>query len=250
MSKYPKISIVTVCLNAAKYIGDNITSVKNQDYPNIEHIFIDGLSNDNTVSIIKNMVGKNHKLISEPDLGIYNAMNKGIELASGKYLIFLNSDDMFSDQNIITKYVEAINQKSADIVFSDILFIQRSNKNNIIRTWKAGNFNKRKLKFGWMPPHPGVLMKAEIFKKFGGFNEKFKISGDYDFLLRIFSGFEGKIVYLNSVSVIMRYGGVSSGNYKNTFRKWKEDFIAIKQNNVGSILTVFFKRIIKLHQVF
>ena len=157
---------------------------------------------------------------------------------------------MFSDQNIITKYVEAINQKSADIVFSDILFIQRSNKNNIIRTWKAGNFNKRKLKFGWMPPHPGVLIKAEIFKKFGGFNEKFKISGDYDFLLRIFSGFEGKIVYLNSVSVIMRYGGVSSRNYKNTFRKWKEDFIAIKQNNVGSILTVFFKRIIKLHQVF
>ncbi len=250
MSKYPKISIITVCLNAAKYIGDNITSVKNQDYPNIEHIFIDGLSNDNTVSIIKNMVGKNHTLISEPDLGIYNAMNKGIELASGKYLIFLNSDDMFSDQNIITKYVEAINQKSADIVFSDILFIQRSNKNNIIRTWKAGNFNKRKLKFGWMPPHPGVLIKAEIFKKFGGFNEKFKISGDYDFLLRIFSGFEGKIVYLNSVSVIMRYGGVSSRNYKNTFRKWKEDFIAIKQNNVGSILTVFFKRIIKLHQVF
>lgn len=250
MSKYPKISIITVCLNAAKYIGDNITSVNNQDYPNIEHIFIDGLSNDNTVSIIKNMVGKNHTLISEPDLGIYNAMNKGIELASGKYLIFLNSDDMFSDQNIITKYVEAINQKSADIVFSDILFIQRSNKNNIIRTWKAGNFNKRKLKFGWMPPHPGVLIKAEIFKKFGGFNEKFKISGDYDFLLRIFSGFEGKIVYLNSVSVIMRYGGVSSRNYKNTFRKWKEDFIAIKQNNVGSILTVFFKRIIKLHQVF
>lgn len=250
MSKYPKISIITVCLNAAKYIGDNITSVNNQDYPNIEHIFIDGLSNDNTVSIIKNMVGKNHTLISEPDLGIYNAMNKGIELASGKYLIFLNSDDMFSDQNIITKYVEAINQKSADIVFSDILFIQRSNKNNIIRTWKAGNFNKRKLKFGWMPPHPGVLIKAEIFKKFGGFNEKFKISGDYDFLLRIFSGFEGKIVYLNSVSVIMRYGGMSSRNYKNTFRKWKEDFIAIKQNNVGSILTVFFKRIIKLHQVF
>lgn len=250
MSKYPKISIITVCFNAAKYIEDNITSVNNQDYSNLEHIFIDGLSNDNTVSIIKNMVRTNHILISEPDLGIYNAMNKGINLASGEYMIFLNSDDMFSDHNIITKYAKTINQESADIVFSDILFSQRNSKNNIIRTWKAGNFDKRKLKFGWMPPHPGVIIKAEIFKKFGGFDEKFKISGDYDFLLRVFSGFEGKIVYLNSVSVIMRHGGVSSQNYKNTFRKWKEDFTAIKQNNVGSILTVLFKRIIKLHQVF
>lgn len=128
MSNYPKISIITVCFNSAKYIGDNITSVDGQDYPNIEHIFIDGSSTDNTVSIIKNMVRGNHKLISEPDLGIYNAMNKGIGLASGKYLIFLNSDDMFSDNNIITKYVEIINKKSADIVFSDILFIQRSSK--------------------------------------------------------------------------------------------------------------------------
>tara|TARA_B100000886_G_scaffold316440_1_gene255080 strand:- start:514 stop:1317 length:804 start_codon:yes stop_codon:yes gene_type:complete len=250
MSNYPKISIITVCFNSAKYIGDNIASVNDQDYPNIEHIFIDGSSTDDTISIIKNMVRGNHKLVSEPDLGIYNAMNKGIGLASGKYLIFLNSDDMFSENNIITKYVEIINQKSADIVFSDILFIQRSSKNNIIRTWKAGKFNKRKLKFGWMPPHPGVIIKAEIFKKFGGFDEKFKISGDYDFLLRVFNVFEGKIIYLNSVSVIMRYGGMSNKNLKNSFRKWKEDFIAIKQNNVGSILTVLSKRLIKLHQAF
>ena len=147
------------------------------------------------------------------------------------------------------KYVETINQNSADIVFSDILFIKRSSKDNIIRTWKAGNFSKRKLKFGWMPPHPGVLVKSEIFRKFGRFDEKFKISGDYDFLLRVFSNYEGKIVYLNTVSVIMRYGGVSSRSYKNTFRKWKEDLIAIKQNNIGSILTVLFKRIIKLNQI-
>ena len=128
MSENPKISIVTVCFNAAKYIGDNIASVNYQDYSNIEHIFIDGLSTDDTVRIIKNMAGEDYKLISEPDLGIYNAMNKGIELASGEYLIFLNSDDMFSDCNVITKYVEIINQKSADIVFSDILFSQRNNK--------------------------------------------------------------------------------------------------------------------------
>ncbi len=250
MSENPKISIVTVCFNAAKYIGDNIASVNYQDYSNIEHIFIDGLSTDDTVRIIKNMAGEDYKLISEPDLGIYNAMNKGIELASGEYLIFLNSDDMFSDCNVITKYVEIINQKSADIVFSDILFSQRNNKKKILRTWKAGKFKKRKLKFGWMPPHPSVLLKAEIFKRFGYFDEKFKISGDYDFLLRVFNGFEGKIVYLNSVSVIMRYGGVSNLNYKNSLRKWKEDFIAIKQNNIGSILTVLFKRLIKLHQSF
>lgn len=249
MSDYPKISIITVCFNADKFIGDNIISVNNQDYANIEHIFVDGSSNDNTVSIIKNMVRTNHTLISEPDMGIYNAMNKGIGLASGEYVIFLNSDDMFSDHNTITKYVETINQNSADIVFSDILFIKRSSKDNIIRTWKAGNFSKRKLKFGWMPPHPGVLVKSEIFRKFGCFDEKFKISGDYDFLLRVFSNYEGKIVYLNTVSVIMRYGGISSRSYKNTFRKWKEDLIAIKQNNIGSILTVLFKRIIKLNQI-
>lgn len=250
MSDFPKISVITVCFNAAEYIEDNIKSVNDQDYPNIEHIFIDGLSKDNTLNIINKNVTSNHKLISEPDKGIYNAMNKGIELASGEYLIFLNSDDMFSGDDVVTKYVTTINKKYADVIFSDILFTQRNNKNNIIRTWKAGNFNKWKLKFGWMPPHPGVLIKSEVFKKFGGFDEKFKISGDYDFLLRVFNKFEGKIVYLDSVSVMMRHGGVSNNSYKNSLRKWKEDFIVIKQNNVGSILTVLFKRIIKLNQVF
>ena len=155
---------------------------------------------------------------------------------------------MFAHDSVISNFVECIKEHSPDIIFSNVSLIKRNKKDKIFRTWKAGNFNKRKLKFGWMPPHPGVLLKLSLFKKFGGFDEKFKISGDYDFLLRIFCNMDVKIFYLNQYSVIMRNGGESSKNYKNIFIKWKEDLIAVKKNNVGSILTVLLKRIRKLNQ--
>lgn len=250
MNEYPKISVITVCFNAGEYIADNISSVNNQDYPNIEHIFIDGLSNDQTVSIIKMMTSSNYKLISERDNGIYNAMNKGIKEASGDYIIFLNSDDMFIDDVIISKYVQSINQSCPGIIFSDIFFTQRADKNRVTRRWTAGHYSKKNLKYGWMPPHPGVLLQRDIFETFGGFNEKFKISGDYDFLLRVFGAYRGNIHYLKAVSVVMREGGVSNHSFRNSFRKWKEDSIALRQNNVGSLLTVLLKRIRKIDQIF
>jgi glycosyltransferase len=248
MSNNPQISIITVCRNAEGVIRDNIISVNNQEYKNIEHIFVDGLSTDQTVNVIRRNVATPFVLKSEPDAGIYSAMNKGIEMASGEYIIFLNSDDIFMDQTVISRYVEVIEEKKPGIIFSNVLVARRDNIKIILRNWRARPFRREMLKYGWMPPHPGVLVNKEIFNSFGGFDERFKISGDYDFLLRIFKGFNGAICYRDLNSVLMRSGGVSNNGVRNAIEKWREDHTALKKNEVGSFLTVLSKRMIKIGQ--
>ena len=248
MNDNPKISIITVCLNSEKKIKDNIISVNNQEYKNIEQIFVDGLSSDKTIDVISKNITSPYKLLSESDGGIYSAMNKGIRMASGDYIIFLNSDDVFAGKGVIARYIEVIRNKRPGIVFSNVSFTRQNDMNLIIRVWKARSFRKGNLKYGWMPPHPSVLVKREIFDTLGGFDEGFRISGDYEFLLRIFKGYEGAICYLDMTSVLMRSGGISNSGYRNALKKWHEDLIALRKNKVGSFLTVFLKRLIKVGQ--
>jgi len=250
MPHNPKISLITVSYNSEAFIEENIASVNNQDYDNIEQIFIDGLSTDRTVSIIRENVSSSYRLVSEQDNGIYHAMNKGLKLATGDYIFFLNSDDILADSSVISKYVEAIRKFNPGIIFSDITFTHQNDRNRVTRRWKAGPFQENKLKYGWMPPHPGVAVKQSIFEKYGGFDEQFAISGDYEFLLRVFKNFDGFVCYLNEVSVLMRQGGASNNGLRSAIKKWKEDWLALRKNDIGSSLTVLSKRLYKVNQLF
>lgn len=204
-----KISIITVCYNSSKTILDTIASVNNQSYKNIEHVFIDGLSSDNTLELIKLNSKKEKVIISEQDNGLYDAMNKGINISSGEFIMFLNSDDLLNNNNTIQNIMYEIDKYSLNVVYGDISFF-KNDINKIVRLWKSSNFKKENISKGWHPPHPGFTVSKEIFNKVGVFSNKLKIVADYDFMLRCFNYKPLKIKYINEVIVRMRIGGAST----------------------------------------
>ena len=177
-----KVSIITVSYNSASTIADTINSVNIQNYKNLEHIFIDGSSSDKTVEIIKNTCKKQKILISEPDKGIYNAMNKGIKLATGDIIGILNSDDTFTDSTVVERIVRlfALNN---DYVYSGINYVD--NRGYIKRKWPAGTFKKGSYFYGWHTGHPGFWVKRKLYDETGLFNEELTIAADFEFMLRI-----------------------------------------------------------------
>lgn len=245
-----KVSIITVTYNSEKSLQRSIDSVVSQDYRDIEHIIIDGGSTDNTVSIIKNNKEHISTYISEKDSGIYQALNKGIRLATGDIVGILNSDDVFADTNIISKVVGNFNNNSSDVVYGNLLYVTKNlSENKTIRYWKSNPYNPKYLIFGWMPPHPTMFCKKEIFETYGYYNESLQISSDYDFILRIFKEPMLKKSYIPEVMVKMTAGGKSNGTLKNICRKSHEDLRAIRENKIGGIYTLFFKNVRKLKQL-
>jgi glycosyltransferase len=245
-----KISIITATLNSEKTIKDNLISVNNQDYDNIEHIFVDGLSNDKTLEIIENYkVSKKVIIHSSKDKGIYHALNKGINLSTGEIICFLNSDDFYFDKNTISKVINCFKIFNADIVYGNLNYISRYNL-KIIRKWKSNDFSYYLLKKGWMPPHPSTFIKKKIIDKTHYFNTNYKISSDYDFLIKLFRNDLLKKKYLDEIIVNMRIGGISNNNISNIIRKTSEDYQIIKQNSLGGFFTLFLKNIKKIPQFF
>ncbi|MDC3154332.1 glycosyltransferase [Bacteroidota bacterium] len=201
-----KISIITVSYNSSETISKCIKSVNYQSFKNIEHVFIDGGSNDRTIEIIKKESKRKNKIISEKDDGIYDAMNKGIKLSSGDFILFLNSDDIFYSKNTV-KSISSSLLKGYDVVYGDIIFVK---KNKTVRTWNSGNINSKKINYGWHPPHPGLTVKKEVFKNIGAFDLKFNLSADYDFMQRLFRSKKYSIFYLREKLVKMSIGGKST----------------------------------------
>jgi glycosyltransferase len=175
-----KITLITATFNSEKNICDCLQSVSCQTYKRIEHIIIDGASSDNTLEIIKTKSNHISKIISEPDKGIYDALNKGIRIATGDIIGFVHSDDILSSKDILTSILKSFTEEKADGVYGDILLVKRNDLNKIIRYWKSNPFNKKQLTYGWMPPHPTLFLKKEVYEKHGFFNVNFKISGDYE----------------------------------------------------------------------
>lgn len=243
-----KVSIITSCYNSCKTILETIESVNTQNYENIEHVFVDGNSRDNTLEIIKSNSKRKGSIISEPDRGLYDAFNKGILHASGEIIGFLHSDDIYFSKETILDIVNKIQVENLDGVYGDLQYVDKINFNKIIRYWKSCEFNPNLLKKGWMPAHPTLFLKKEIYLKHGVFNTTFKISADYDFILRIFKDHNLKFGYLPKVVTKMRMGGASNRSLKNIFKKTKEDYRAIRLNNIGTLLTLFLKNISKIKQ--
>jgi glycosyltransferase len=243
-----KISIISVCYNSSKTILDTIRSVNSQSYPNIEHVFIDGLSSDNTLEIIRSNSEITNLIISEEDDGLYDAINKGVLNATGDIIALLHSDDIFSSSEIISDLIAKINNEDLDGVYGDLQYVDKKNTNKIIRLWKSCEFNTNLLGKGWMPAHPTLILKKEVYTKHGVFNKSFKISADYDFMIRILKDPNLKFGYLSKVVTKMRVGGASNRNIKNIIKKSKEDYRAIRSNNIGGVLTLFLKNTSKIKQ--
>ncbi|NDP19745.1 MAG: glycosyltransferase [Paludibacter sp.] len=244
-----KVSIITATYNSEKSIQRTIDSVAAQDYANIEHIIIDGGSTDNTVGIIKINNCKISSFVSERDKGIYDALNKGINLSSGDIIGFLNSDDVYTNSHVISRIVNCFKIKNTDLVYGNLVYQSKNEENKkTIRYWRSNVYSPGCLKYGWMPPHPTLYCKREVYEKWGLYNENFKISSDYEFILRIFKQPTVSKAFLPTIIVKMDVGGVSNNSLKNIVHKTKEDYKAIRLNKVGGILTVLFKNFRKLGQ--
>lgn len=242
-----KISVITATYNSEKNIAGCLSSVYNQTYKKIEHIIIDGMSSDNTLPIIKEHQSKNLKIISEKDSGIYDALNKGIQLATGDIVGFLHSDDIFYSENTLKNIMDIFENKNIDAVYGDLVYVSQD-LSKTVRYWKAGAFSLKKLKSGWMPPHPTLFLRKSVYDKYGKFDTTFKIAADYDFILRVMSNQNLQIVYLPEVVTKMRIGGASNKSITNIIRKSREDYQALKKNQIGGLCTLFFKNISKVKQ--
>lgn len=201
------VSIITVCLNSAETIEDTINSVLGQDYKDIEYIVVDGGSTDGTLGIIKRYKNNIAKVISEPDSGIYDAMNKGIKSSTADIIATLNSDDVYTDQTIVGEVVEFIQSKSLDAAYGDLVYIDQNGATSITRFWKAGVYKKGAFRYGWVLPHPTFFCRKNIFERFGYFNDKLQVAADFELMLRFIEKYHIKLGYLPKVFVEMRKGG-------------------------------------------
>jgi len=246
-----KITIITVVRNGVNTIKDTIECVLGQSYSNIEYIIIDGCSTDGTIDVIKSYGDKITKFVSEKDTGIYDAMNKGLRLATGDYIGFLNSDDFYMHPYVIDKVVEHARSTQADSLYGDLIYVAPNDTNRLLRYWKAGGFDRFKMLFGWSVPHPTFFVKRRVFDEFGLFRDTFRIAGDYEMMVRFF--FKGRIsaAYIPEILVKMRAGGVGNANMKARMLANREDFHAWKCNGLNtSVLTVMIKPLRKIPQFF
>ena len=252
MSDKTLVSIITVCYNSEEYIEDTINSVLNQTYNNIEYIIIDGNSDDNTLDIIKEYEKKfdnGIKYISEEDQGIYDAMNKGLKLATGDIIGILNSDDFYAHENVIEKVVNNFLANDIEALYSDLVYVAPDDPKKIIRNWQAGEYKKGKYKQGWHPPHPTLFVKKEVYDKYGNFDLDYDIAADYDIMLRFLEKYNISTLYIPEVFIKMRIGGESSKNFKSILVNSWECYKVLKKNDLeGGAFTILFKLLWKATQ--
>jgi glycosyltransferase len=246
-----KISIITVVHNNEKHIKGCIDSVINQTYKDLEYIIVDGGSTDGTVDIIQNSKVKiqNCVFLSEKDNGIYDAINKGIKNSNGDVIGLLHSDDVFADNSVVEQVVSKFDNSKTDSVYGDLEYVSANDTNKRLRYWRAGECDIKKLKHGWMPPHPAFFVKREVFSKFGLYSTEYKVAADYEMVLRLLWKERITTAYLPIVITKMRWGGASNRDIASVMLKSREDYEALKANSVPNPLTaVFMKNARKLHQ--
>jgi glycosyltransferase len=246
-----KISVITVAYNSAATIGATLLSVASQTHPAVEHIVVDGASTDETVTIVRDRGKHVARLLSEPDHGIYDAMNKGLMLATGDMVGFLNADDMFAHQDVVASIARAAQQEpAADSVYGDLVYVRADRPDQVLRYWRGGEFTRSKLRFGWMPPHPTFYVRTARLSEVGHFNDQLRIAADYEFVLRWLAAPNARAAYIRDVLVRMRVGGASNHSLKAILSKSREDLWALQHNRIGGWPTLICKNLRKLPQFF
>lgn len=245
-----RISIITVSLNNSKYIETCIQSVINQGYENIEYIIIDGGSTDGTLDIIKKYEDKISVWISEPDKGIYDAINKGIGMSSGDIIGILHSDDLYSDKDVIGNVVKEF-RDDVDSVYADLVYVERNNIMNVVRYYDSSVCQISKFAYGWMPAHPTCFIKKDVYKKYGLYKTDYIIAADYELLVRFYATHRVSYIYIPKVIVKMRNGGLSTRNFKSNVILNREIVRACRENGIKTnIFKVYSKYFVKLSQLF
>lgn len=227
-----KISIITVCYNSSKTISDTLRSVREQTYFNIEHIVIDGGSQDNTLEVVASVGTHVAKLVSERDNGIYDAMNKGIQLATGDVLAFLNADDFYKDPEVLARVVKAMQAEKLDALYGDVEFFRPGKQDVVVRRYNSGRFMPSKLGWGWMPAHPALFVRRHLFEKFGVFRTDYLIAGDFEFIARVFMQPKLRHQHLPESLVCMQMGGVSTSGWRATLKLNSEMIRACRTNAI------------------
>ena len=243
-----KVSIITAVWNNVSTIREAIESVLGQDYPQLEYIVVDGASTDGTLEIVAEFGSRISKVISGPDRGIYDALNKGMQAATGDVVGILHSDDIFASPGVISRVVAAFAGGRADLCYGNLNYVRKDDVRRIVRRWIAGEFRSPLLGRGWMPPHPTVFMSRGLLQRTGSFDLRYRIAADYDFLVRALRIPDVRVVYLDEVLVSMRVGGASNKSLANILRKSREDLQVIRENGVGGIGTLLLKNVSKISQ--
>ena len=243
-----KITVITAVYNSEATLAEAITSVAAQTYPNVEHLIIEGKSMDGSLAAIEAASHDRMILVSEPDKGIYDALNKGISRATGDVIAFLHSDDFLAHADVLARIAAEFADPAVEAVFSDLDYVSQADTSRIVRRWATGPFAPERLKRGWMSAHPTLYLRRSVYERIGMFDTGFQIAADYDFILRYFSQTSARSVYIPEVLYKMRLGGESNRDFGRIKRKSLEDYRAIRRNGVGGPLTLTLKNLSKLGQ--
>jgi len=244
-----KISVITVAYNAQNTIEQCIKSVLRQKFNNVEYIVIDGGSTDNTVQIINKYKDKIDFFVSEPDNGVYDAMNKGIGLATGDIVGTLNADDFYADDHVLHEVGVAFAERKTNILYGDLDYVDQEGK--VIRKWRSGRYKNGKFNWGWMPPHPTFYCRKNLFEELGYYKLDYGSAADYELMLRFIHFNKKNVHYLDKVMVKMITGGISNKSFGNRVQALRFDLKAMRNNNITlPFITILFKTLRKIVQFF
>ncbi|WP_316817937.1 glycosyltransferase family 2 protein [Pedobacter nyackensis] len=244
-----KISLITISRNAATTIQRCMDSIFMQAYHNLEYIVIDGNSDDGTWETILKNKADIHFFKSESDLGIYDAINKGIIHATGDVVGVLNADDYFVDEEVLSAVAGCFEDKDTDVVYADLDYVGHNDQ--VVRRWRAGNYERNHFNYGWMPPHPTFYVRRRLFDTFGLYRGDYGSAADYELMLRFMYLNKTKVSYLNKVIVKMKTGGISNRYLGNRLLAWQSDYKAMKMNHINiPLLAVMLKPLRKIAQFF
>jgi glycosyltransferase len=248
-----KVSVITSVFNNASEIRGAVDSVLSQRGVDIEYIVVDGASTDGTLQILQGYGSRIHKLVSARDKGIYDGLNRGVELATGDYVGFLHSDDLFCDEHTLERlFAPVLGDPSADwpaAIYGDLVYVDKQDPDRVVRYWRSSPFTMRKLRNGWMPPHPCLYVRRDVMLATGPFDIRLRIASDYKFILQLFRQ-SLRFVYVPGIVVKMRTGGASNRSLKAVFRKSREDLHALRCAGVAPLRALLLKNLSKLPQFF
>ena len=246
-----KISIITAVFNRADLVQQAVASVQSQQHSDTEQIVVDGASTDGTLAVLARCLTGQARLVSELDNGIYDALNKGLRLASGDIIGVMHSDDFFADDKVLADVAAAFLDPTVEAVYGDLDYVAKDNPAKVIRRWRSGAYKPSLMAWGWMPPHPTLFVRRSVVERLGGFDTRYRIAADYDLILRYFAVGGIKVAYLPRVLVKMRVGGESNRSLAKIWLKSKEDWLALSRNHVGAFWGVgalVWKNLSKLKQ--
>ncbi len=243
-----KITVITVVYNRAATVAQAVQSTLTQTFQDIDVVVQDGNSTDGTLDVLRGFDDHRVRLVSEPDNGIYDAINRGVARAEGDVIGLMHSDDFFAHDRVLEHVACAFADPKVDGVYGDLDYVSATNSDRVIRAWRAGEYRPERLSLGWMPPHPTLYLRRGVFEQWGCYDTQFRIAADYEAILRWLAKGRIRLAYLPEVMVHMRVGGESNSSFRRIVRKSREDYRALRKNDVGGFHTLLFKNISKISQ--